>query len=132
MPNKNDQVASPKRAIRSFVRREGRITIAQKRALNEQWKYYGLDFQTHEIDFDIIFARHAPRFLDIGFGMGESLLAQAQAHPECDFVGIEVYRTGIGCLLHQCQRLNIQNVRVICHDAVEVLQRMIPDHVFYG
>jgi len=132
MSDKNKSVESPKRAIRSFVRREGRMTAAQKRALDEQWQHYGLEFQTGIVDFDAIFSRHAPRFLDIGFGMGESLLAQAKAHPECDFVGIDVYRTGVGCLLHQCQQLHLHNVRVICHDAVEVLQTMIVDAQFDG
>ena len=116
-----------KRAIRSFVRREGRMTIAQKRAWEEQWPNYGIDWQTHKINLDEIFQRQAPRFLDIGFGMGESLLTQAAANPDCDYIGIEVYRTGVGALLHQCYQFHIKNVRVICHDAVEVLQSMLDD-----
>lgn len=121
-----------RRRIRSFVRREGRMTSAQKQALEMCWPTYGIEMQAEPIDLDAIFERSAPRVLDIGFGMGESLIAQARAHPEIDFVGVEVYRTGVGCLLHQCQQQGIHNIRVICHDVVDVLQQMIPENSFAG
>jgi tRNA (guanine-N7-)-methyltransferase len=113
------------RAIRSYVRRAGRITLAQERALLELWPRYGLEFQPAWLDLDRIFARAAARTLEIGFGNGEHLLERARSSPERDFLGVEVHRPGIGHLLLGAARAGALNLRVIAHDAVEVMQQQI-------
>jgi tRNA (guanine-N7-)-methyltransferase len=115
------------RAVRSFVRREGRLTAGQQRALELLWPLYGVDAGAEPFDFGALFGREAPRVLEIGFGMGESLAAIAKAHPEWDFLGIEVHRPGVGRLLGTIESDGLSNVRVMCADAVEVLQRQVPD-----
>jgi tRNA (guanine-N7-)-methyltransferase len=118
------------RKIRSFVLRAGRITAAQQRALTELWPRYGLDLASTNQPFDLdqIFGRVAPRSFEIGFGNGENLIGLARTHPERDFIGVEVHRSGVGHLLLELSALQLSNVRVICHDAVEVLDRWIaPD-----
>jgi tRNA (guanine-N7-)-methyltransferase len=117
----------PSRKIRSFVRREGRITTAQQRALKELWPRFGIDSHTM-IDLPALFGRDAPVTLEIGFGNGDTLLAMAQASPETDFIGIEVHRPGLGRLLLALEEQQISNVRVMRDDAVEILQRCLPDH----
>jgi tRNA (guanine-N7-)-methyltransferase len=114
------------RSIRSFVTRAGRITEAQERALEILWPRYGVEFSTEPLSFDVLFARAAPRTLEIGFGNGENLAGMASAHPERDYLGIEVHRPGVGRLLLALEERQLANVRVICHDAVEVLTRQIP------
>lgn len=114
------------RRIRSFVRREGRLTPGQQRALERLWPRYGIDSE-HTLDLDAEFGRSAPRTLEIGFGNGESLAVMAGAAPDEDFLGIEVHRPGVGQLLRHLEAADIRNVRVLCRDAVEVLQRQIPD-----
>lgn len=114
------------RTVRSFVRREGRITDSQRRAIERLWARYGIDMGDGPCDLDTVFGRRAPRMLEIGFGAGESLLAMAAAHPENDYLGIEVYRPGVGRLLKALDERGIANVRVLRDDAVEVLARMIP------
>lgn len=113
------------RRIRSFVRREGRITTAQKQALQQLWPRYGIDAQG-PLDWSRVFGREAARVLEIGFGNGESVLAQARAHPEQDYLGIEVHRPGVGRLLTRLATEDLGNVRVMCADAVEVLDLHIP------
>jgi tRNA (guanine-N7-)-methyltransferase len=113
------------RPIRSFVIRAGRITVAQERALHELWPAYGIEFEPVALDLDALFGRRAPRALEIGFGNGDHLAALATAHPQTDFIGVEVHRPGVGALLLGAQRLALGNLRVICHDAVEVLERQI-------
>lgn len=124
------------RKIRSFVRREGRMTRAQHEALGRLGKIYlitGADLR----DLDRVFRRRAPRVLEIGFGMGDALALMAMEHPHRDYLGIEVHRPGIGSLLLKLERDTIDNVRIICADAVEVLQRDLPDasldavHLFF-
>src|SRR5438128_12228997 len=110
------------REIRSFVRREGRMTDAQKQALQSLWMKYGIDYQENEINFSSTFHREAPLILEIGFGMGISLIKMAQQEIGSDFIGIEVHRPGIGNCLSQTEKENMTNLRVICHDAVEVLR----------
>ena len=116
----------PPRTIRSFVTRSGRITEAQQRALNVLWPKYGIEFAAIPLDAQSLYGRDAPRTLEIGFGNGENLAALAQSHPGRDFLGVEVHRPGIGRLLLALEAQQLTNVRVICHDAVEVLAQQIP------
>jgi tRNA (guanine-N7-)-methyltransferase len=115
------------RAVRSFVIRTGRITAAQERALETLWPKYGIDLASHSVPLDLhtVFGRPAPRTVEIGFGNGDNLVKMAGAHPERDYLGIEVHRPGIGHLLLAIEESQLANVRVICHDAVEVLARHI-------
>lgn len=113
--------------MRSFVVRAGRMTVAQERAWVELWPRFGLESTDAPLDLASVFGREAPRTLEIGFGNGESLVALATAHPERDFLGIEVHPPGVGHLLLRIEEFGLGNLRVICRDAVEVLQRCIPD-----
>ncbi len=113
------------RSIRSFVTRSGRITEAQQRALARLWPKYGIEFSPEPLQAPALYGRDAPRTLEIGFGNGENLAALAQAHPERDFLGIEVHRPGVGRLLRTLESQALTNVRLICHDAVEVLAQQI-------
>jgi tRNA (guanine-N7-)-methyltransferase len=113
------------RAIRSYVIRAGRITDAQRRAREQYWPQFGLDFAPQPLDLDQCFGRRAPRTLEIGFGNGEHLLERAQSAPERDFLGIEVHEPGIGHLLLAAAKSGLVNLRLIAHDAVEVLQQQI-------
>ncbi len=108
------------------MRREGRMTPAQSAALESLWPRYGLDFLPEPLDLDRVFGRHAPRVLEIGFGNGDALLAAALAHPDRDFIGVEVHRPGAGSLLRRAAQDDVDNLRVSTHDAVEVVQRQIP------
>lgn len=116
-----------RRAIRSFVLRQGRLTPGQQRALDQHWPRYGLDWPppTRPLDFDQVFGRRAPRVLEIGFGNGEVLLAGALAEPQRDFIGIEVHRPGVGRLLREASAAGVTNLRVFNADAVEVLREGI-------
>jgi tRNA (guanine-N7-)-methyltransferase len=115
------------RTIRSFVTRAGRITEAQQRALEESWPKYGVEFDgTKPLDLDALFARRAPRVVEIGFGNGENLATLATAHPERDYLGIEVHRAGVGRLMLAAQAGALTNVRIACHDAVEVFEYQLP------
>jgi tRNA (guanine-N7-)-methyltransferase len=117
----------PHRAIRSFVRREGRITEAQKRAIEELLPRYGVPEDNAPLDFAALFGRDAPVHLEIGFGNGEALAAMAAAHPQNNYFGIEVHRPGVGVLLRRLDAECIPNVRVACTDAKEMLEQRIPD-----
>jgi len=119
--------APPRRAIRSFVVRAGRMTVAQDRAWTELWPRFGLESADAPLDLAAVFGRDAPRTLEIGFGNGESLVSLAAEHPERDFLGIEVHRPGVGHLLLRIEELGLRNLRVICRDAVEVLERCIAE-----
>lgn len=119
-------VDSP-RSIRSFVLRQGRITRAQQVAFTTLMPRYGLDPAQGRLDLAAVFGRDARRTLEIGFGNGESLLALAAGHPDEDFIGIEVHRPGVGRLLMGIESQKLANLRVICGDAVEVLERCLPD-----
>jgi tRNA (guanine-N7-)-methyltransferase len=115
------------RHIRSFVLRAGRMTPAQERALNELWPLYGIEYRGDPLDLEAIFGRTGPRCLEIGFGIGEVIGSLAENHPHIDYLGIEVHRPGVGRLLLHAQQAALRNLRVICHDAVEVLQAGIAD-----
>ena len=119
--------AAPRRAIRSFVLRQGRLTDAQERGIAEQWPHYGLEPQGTARDFDAVFGRHAERVLEIGFGNGEALRFAASNESERDFIGIEVHRPGVGRLLNGLAADGARNARIYNHDAVEVLERDIAD-----
>jgi tRNA (guanine-N7-)-methyltransferase len=122
---KHSTVAGHRR-IRSFVRREGRLTPAQQRALETLWPKYGLSVE-HELDLPALFGRSAAVTLEIGFGNGSSLAEMAANEPDSDFIGIEVHRPGVGHLLMQLQERGLDNVRVFCADAVEVLEQTLAD-----
>lgn len=117
------------REIRSFVRREGRMTDSQKRAIEDLWPRYGVDPPGSRPRplLRELFGRDAPVVLEIGFGNGEHLLARAQAEPEKDFLGVEVHRPGVGRVLNRAEAAGLRNLRVACHDAVEVLRDWLPE-----
>lgn len=114
------------RPVRSFVRREGRLTRAQARALDELYPVYGLDHPGPPLDPAAVFGREAPLTLEIGFGNGEALSQAAADHPDRDYLGIEVHRPGVGRLLNDVEERALKNVRVICADAVEVVRDRLP------
>jgi tRNA (guanine-N7-)-methyltransferase len=115
------------RRIRSFVRREGRLTKGQQRALEELFPRYGINLQQGELDLNTLFGREAFRVLEIGFGNGASLVEMAANHPENDYLGIEVHRPGVGNLLLQIEKQQLNNIRVSNDDAVEVIEQQIPN-----
>jgi tRNA (guanine-N7-)-methyltransferase len=119
-----------RRRIRSFVLRAGRITAGQERALGELWPVYGLDAGGARLELDSVFGRSAARCLEIGFGAGEVIGALAEANPHIDYLGVEVHRPGVGRLLLRAGQARLTNLRVICHDAVEVLKDAIADGSF--
>lgn len=114
------------RGIRSFVRREGRMTNGQRRALELLWPNYGVAASSGTLDLNILFGRQAPRVVEIGFGMGDALAELAAHYPGRDYLGIEVYRTGVGSLLMKIKALGLENVRIICTDAMQALSQQIP------
>ena len=125
------------RGIRSFVLRQGRMTEGQKRAQADLLPRFGIEYSASQLDLDAAFGRKAPKILEIGFGMGETTAAIALAHPENDYLGVEVHAPGVGALLKRIDAGGITNIRIIRHDAVAVLQAMIPPdslagaHVFF-
>ncbi|MBM3372257.1 MAG: tRNA (guanosine(46)-N7)-methyltransferase TrmB [Betaproteobacteria bacterium] len=125
------------RPIRSFVLRQGRVSNAQRRAHDTLMPTYGTPYAAAVIDLDALFGRSAARVLEIGCGMGETTVAIAAAQPQTDFIGIEVHTPGVGSLLKQIEAAGLTNLRVIQHDAVEVLEHMIPPgsldglHIFF-
>jgi len=121
-----------RRSIRSFVLRQGRVSDAQRRAVEQLLPQFGIPFQSAPLDLDRAFGRNAPKILEIGFGMGETTATIAQAHPDNDYLGIEVHTPGVGALLKRIAELGLSNIRVIQHDAVEVLEQMIAPGVLDG
>lgn len=117
-----------RRTIRSFVKREGRLTPAQQRAIDQLWPKYAIDATDASIDLDALFGRQAPKVIEIGFGNGASLAEMAKNQPDHDFLGIEVHRPGVGQLLNQIEQDQIKNLRVACTDAVELLKHSIADN----
>jgi len=124
----NIQPPVPQRRIRSFILRQGRYTAAQKNALAKHWQAFGIEYQHQKLDFTRLFGRKSEITLEIGFGNGESLLQQAIQFPQMDFIGIEVHGPGIGHLLHRIIEHELTNIRIIRHDAVEVLKHQINDN----
>ncbi|MBJ88894.1 MAG: tRNA (guanosine(46)-N7)-methyltransferase TrmB [Woeseia sp.] len=115
------------RTVRSFVRRTGRMTGSQQRAIRDLLSTYGVGPKEEPLDFDNIFGRQADRVLDIGFGNGEALVCAAQQHPEQDFLGVEVHEPGVGHCLLIASKAGISNLRIVIQDAVEVLRERISD-----
>lgn len=115
------------RAIRSFVIRGGRLTNSQQNALENLWPKYGIEYTGKILDSVSEFGREAPLVLEIGFGMGDSLLTMAEDNPDKDFIGVEVHRPGVGRLLHEAETRGLTNLKVYCHDAREVLAHCIAD-----
>jgi tRNA (guanine-N7-)-methyltransferase len=140
MENKlKDNLDEPfKRRIRSFVLRQGRLTKGQERALETVWPQFGIDYVENLLDLNKVFGRNASKkILEIGFGMGESTAKIAQTLSDYDFLAVEVHTPGVGSLLKQIEELALTNIRIIQHDAVEVLQNMLIDesldgvHIFF-
>ena len=115
------------RRIRSYVLRPGRMTPVQKQALEAHWTRWGLEYEGGVLTADAVFGRPGSVVLEIGFGMGQSLLAMAEASPDTHFIGIEVHKPGVGKLLHSMESRGVENIRVYRHDAVEVLRDCIAD-----
>ena len=116
-----------KKSIRSYVIRAGRMTEGQRRAFDNYWGQYGLSLFDGPLDLQQAFGREAPLVLEIGFGMGDSLLAMAEAEPDKNFIGIEVHPPGVGRLINNAGKAGIDNLRVYMADAVDVLNDCIAD-----
>ena len=114
-----------RRSIKSYVRRSGRLTPGQKKALAEYWPLYGVDFESSRINLAAITSGFEALNLEIGFGSGEALISMAQNDPKCLYLGIEVHESGVGRCLNSIHDNAISNVRVIKHDAIEVMQQML-------
>ena len=111
-----------KKSIRSYVVHAGRMTDGQRNAFDTSWPTYGLKLADGAIDTDAVFGRTGPKVLEIGFGMGDSLLQMAAAEPETDFIGIEVHPPGVGTLMNTAKAEGISNLRVYLADANDVLE----------
>ena len=126
-----------KRGIRSFVLRQGHMTAAQQRAIDHLWPQFGVDYQAAEADLAALFGRTAPKVLEIGFGMGTATAEIAKRLPEKDFLAIDVHGPGVGNLLKLAEEMQLPNIRVMRHDAVEVVENMLADgsldgiHIFF-
>lgn len=116
---------APDGHIRSFVLRRGKITEAQEAAYEELYPRWGVSFQSQPLDWSEVFGRVAPRIVEIGFGMGETTEKICLAHPENDYLGIEVFQAGVGAMLRRIEASGLRNMRVLRHDAVEVFQQML-------
>lgn len=126
MSEHSSKHSPPERRIRSFVRRAGRMTLAQARAIETLAPRFVLPYIPDACPLRQAFGRDAPRVLEIGFGNGDALVAQAGRLPEMDFLGVEVHEPGVGHLLLGVEAQGLTNVRVICHDAAEVIRDMLP------
>lgn len=118
--------------IRSYVLRQGRISNGQQRCLDALLPVYGIPYHSQLLDLENVFGRAATKILEIGFGMGETTAAIAQSHPQNDYLALEVHTPGVGCLLKLIEELGLKNIRIIQHDAVEVLRDMLADNVLDG
>ena len=126
-----------KRSIRSFVLRQGHMTAAQQRAIDTMWPQFGVDYQASPLDLAQCFGRDNPKVLEIGFGMGVATVEIARRLPETDFLAIDVHGPGVGNILKLIEEQHVSNIRVMRHDAVEVVEQMLPDgsldgiHIFF-
>lgn len=121
-----------RRTVRSYVLRQGRVTGAQERALADLMPAYGIAYREETLDPRAVFGREAPLVLEIGSGMGETTARIARERPDTDFIAVEVHGPGVGSLLKLIEQEQLRNVRVIRHDALEVLEHMIPDSSLAG
>ena len=125
------------RPIRSFVLRQGRFSPGQQRAYEMLMPRFGVEFSPDFVDLEAVFGRKAPKILEIGFGMGETTARIAAEHPENDYLGVEVHIPGVGALLKRIDEQALTNIRVIRHDAVDVVGLMLPPgslagiHIFF-
>lgn len=110
--------------IRSFVLRQGRVSNAQRRAYEDLLPKYGVPYTKGLLNFEIVYGREAPRYLEIGSGMGETTVSIARSHPQNDYLAVEVYTPGVGSLLKQIEEFKLTNLRIVQHDAVEVVNNM--------
>ncbi|MBA3773892.1 MAG: tRNA (guanosine(46)-N7)-methyltransferase TrmB [Ramlibacter sp.] len=135
-PPAPDGVAYP-RTVRSFVRRAGRTTTGQAKAFEQLGPRFLLPYQPQPLDFASAFGRDAPTILEIGFGMGEATAHIAALMPQANFLCCEVHQPGVGALLKRIGEQGLANIRIVAHDAVEVLDQMLPEgnlagvHVFF-
>ncbi len=118
--------------IRSFVLRQGRVSAAQARHHADGMPRWGVPYRSGALDLEAVFGRRAPQVLEIGFGMGETTATIAAAHPETDFIGVEVHTPGVGSLLKEIASRGLTNVRIVQHDAMEVARDMIPEASLAG
>ena len=125
--NQDPSTGKVMRKVRSFVLREGRLTAGQQRALDTLWPRYGLERSGGLLEAQAVFGRDAPRVLEIGYGMGQSLVQMAATEPDKDFIGIEVHRPGVGALLMAIEESGVTNLRSYCDDAVDILEQCIAD-----
>ena len=127
----------PRRTVKSFVLRQGRVSNAQQRAWDTLYPRFGIQFSEQPLVPRALFGRSAPLVLEIGSGMGETTAAIAKAHPDTDYIAVEVHLPGVGSLLKLADEGNLANLRVIRHDAVDVLEKMVPSgslaglHIFF-
>ena len=126
------QSAEAHRPIKSFVLRQGRVSPAQQRACETLLPVFGIPYEKAMLDLDEIFGRRGEKYLEIGFGMGETTAHIAAAHPDHDYLAIEVHTPGVGALLKTIGEAGLRNIRIAQHDAVEVLNDMVADDIFHG
>jgi len=122
----------PRQTIRSFVKRAGRMTGGQQKALEQLWPDFGIDYSPERLDFEHLFARSGPVILEIGSGNGSTLVENARSNPDQNFLGIEVHEPGVGHCLLLADEAGVHNLRVICHDAIDVLEHQVADASLYG
>lgn len=121
-----------KRKVRSFVLRTGRLSDFQRNMMNDHWHIYGLSHQNQPFDFKKIYGNDNPVILEIGFGMGKSLVEMAEQNPDKNYLGIEVHTPGVGACIAYAVEKKVNNLRVICHDATEILRDCIADGSLAG
>ena len=119
--------AAPIKKIKSYVKREGRLTKSQLYGLENYWAKHGIDYNAKIINLEKVFKRYGPIILDIGVGAGESTINQAISHPENNYLAVEVHRPGIGRLLNKIEEYALTNIKIIKHDVTEVLKEQIPN-----
>lgn len=130
--NKAEAIPAEKRRIKSFVLRQGRLSQAQQNAIDTLWPTFGLELKPELLNFKELFGREAETLIEIGFGMGTSLCAMAEANPDKNYIGIEVHRPGVGALLKLVGEKGLTNIHVFNADAIEVLAQRIPKNSLSG
>ena len=135
--SENNAAETHPRSIRSFALRQGHMTAAQQRAIDTLWPDFGVDYQAAPLDLNACFGRDSDKVLEIGFGMGVATVEIAKRLPQKDFLAIDVHGPGVGNLLKLMEEENVNNIRVMRHDAVEVVENMLADgslsgiHIFF-